>query len=244
MDLTSPRDDWPRTSWNRSGPFILSDDPADHGLSEAEVACIEKAYEIRRREVGSALSQPSPFEIDWGLSGGDWPKTLKEWAKWVLVVPLVVVLLAILQTVAAPFQYVAHRRKRAREKAGLQEELAALERQALLRPIEDKTLWELWRVYGFEDRRFPESVHVELASAWIDGLYGPETTRVVNLTERMERVTRRRARVRAEAPQIGCVLWTPRLEQVLEELSAELPRYDWGRQETTSKPSGSNVRVH
>ena len=75
MDLTSPRDDWPRTSWNRPGPFILSDDPADHGLSEAEVACIEKAYEIRRREVRAALTQPSPFERDWGLSGMEWPKT-------------------------------------------------------------------------------------------------------------------------------------------------------------------------
>ena len=57
-------------SWE-SGPFILSDDPADHGLSAAEVACIEQAYEIRRREVRAALMQPSPFEIDWGLSGRD-----------------------------------------------------------------------------------------------------------------------------------------------------------------------------
>ena len=66
MDLTSPREDWPRTSWNRPGPFILSDDPADHGLSDAEVACIEKAYEIRRREVRAALEKPSRFQLDGG----------------------------------------------------------------------------------------------------------------------------------------------------------------------------------
>ena len=59
MDLTTPRDDWPQTPWDRPRPFILSDDPADHGLSEAEVACIEKAYELRRREVRAALEQPS-----------------------------------------------------------------------------------------------------------------------------------------------------------------------------------------
>ena len=206
MDLTPSRDDWPRISWDRPGPFLLSDDPADHGLSAAEVACIEKAYEIRRREVRAALMQPSPFEIDWGLSGMEWPKTLKEWAKWVLVVPFVMVLLAIVQTVAAPFQYVAHRRERAREKAQLREELKQLERRPLLRPIEEKTLWELWRVYGFEDRRFPEAVCVELAATWIDRLYGPETTRAVNLVERLERVNLRRAKQRAKATGVTCIL--------------------------------------
>ena len=79
------------------------------------------------------------------------------------------------------FQYVAYRRERAREKTQLREELKQLERPPLLRPLPEKTLWELWRVYGFEDRRFPEAVCVELASAWIDRLYGPETTRAVDL---------------------------------------------------------------
>ena len=111
----------------------------------------------------------------------------------------------------------------------------------MLRPIDEKTLWALWRVYGFEDRRFPESVHVELASAWIDRLYGPETTRAVNLAERMERVNKQRAKARAEAPHIGCMLFGPRLEQVLKELSVELPPYDWGGREMGSRPAG---RMH
>ena len=38
---------------------------------------------------------------------------------------------------------------------------------------------------------------VELASAWIDRLYGPETTEAVGLAERMERVNQRRAKARA-----------------------------------------------
>ena len=123
-----------------------------------------------------------------------WPETGWERVKWVLVVPFVVLLLAILQTVAVPFQYVSHRRTIAPDKSVLREELAELERRPLLRPIDEKTLWDLWRVYGFEDHRFPESVHVELASAWIDRLYGPETTRAVNLPARMERVRQRRGR--------------------------------------------------
>ena len=57
MDFTPPREEWPRRLWDQPVQRLFSDDPADHGLSEAEVACIEKAYEIRRREVGSALSQ-------------------------------------------------------------------------------------------------------------------------------------------------------------------------------------------
>ena len=102
MDFPTLRDDWPRTSWNRPGPFILSDDPSDHGLNEAEVACIEKAYEIRRREVRAALSQPSRFERDWGLSGMGWPETGWERVKWVLVVPFVALLLAIAQVIGTP----------------------------------------------------------------------------------------------------------------------------------------------
>ena len=122
---------------------------------------------------------------------------------------------------------VAPARAIAREKAVFGRNSKQLERPPLLRPIDEKTLWALWRVYGFEDRRFPESVHVELASAWIDRLYGPETTRAVNLAERMERVNKRRAKARAAAPHIGCMLFGPRLEQVLKELSVELPPYDW-----------------
>jgi len=77
MNIPAPRDQWPRTLGDRTGPFVLSDDPADHGLSEAEVACIATAYEIRRREVRAALTQPSRFELDWGLSGPEWPKSLR-----------------------------------------------------------------------------------------------------------------------------------------------------------------------
>jgi len=47
------------------------------------------------------------------------------------------------------------------------------------------------------DRRFPQSVRVELASAWIDRLYGPETTRAVGLAGRTERVNQRRAKAHA-----------------------------------------------
>ena len=43
----------------------------------------------------------------------------------------------------------------------------------------------------------------------------------------MERVTQRRAKARAEAPDIACILFGPRLEPVLKELSVELPPYDW-----------------
>ena len=241
MDLTSPRDDWPRTSWDRPGPFILSDDPADHGLSEAEVACIEKAYELRRREVRAALTQHDPFRLDWGLSGFGRPKSLKEWVTSVLVVPFVVMLLAILRLVTAPFEYVSYRRERARRKAQLSEELKQLERRPLLQPLPEKTLHELWSMYGFEHRRFPEAVCVELPLAWIDRLYGPETTRAVDLNERMERVSQRRAKARADAPHITCMLFGPRLEQVLKELSVELPPYDWaGRAEVP----GARQRVH
>jgi len=82
---------------------------------------------------------------------------------------------------------------------------------------------------------------VELASVWIDRLYGPETTRAVNLEERLARVTQRRAKARAEAPDITCMLFGPRLEQVLKELSVELPPYDWAG--TLSVP-GAGERVH
>jgi len=150
----------------------------------------------------------------------------------VLVLPFVVVLLAILRLVTAPFEYVSYRRERARRKAQLSEELKQLERRPFLQPLPEKTLHELWSVYGFEDRRFPEAVCVELPLAWIDRLYGPETTRAVDLNERMERVSQRRAKARADAPHITCMLFGPRLEQVLKELSVELPPYDWaGRAE-------------
>jgi hypothetical protein len=227
MEMPALRDEWPRTSWDRPGPFILSDDPADHGLSAAEVACIEQAYEIRRREIRAALTRPSRLAIDWGLSGMGWPTSLKDRVHWTLIMPFVAALFVILQVIGTPFEYVSHLRRRSRERAALREELAALERRPVLRPIEDKTLWALWRIYGFEDRRFAETVCVELAATWIDRLYGPETTRAVNVAERMERVIRRRAKQRAKAIGVTCILWTPRFEAVLQELSVELPPYDW-----------------
>jgi hypothetical protein len=98
-------------------------------------------------------------------------------------------------------------------------------------------------VYGLERDRFSESVGVELASAWIDRLYGPETTRAVNLLERMERVNKRRALFRTDAPHFGCVLFTPPLEQVLQELSVELPPYDWATRTTASQQLFSE-RLH
>jgi hypothetical protein len=241
MDFTSLRDDWPRTRHGSPGPVVLSDDPADHGLSGAEVACIEKAYEIRRHEVRAELEKPLRFELDWALSGFGWPKTGRERAKWILVIPLVVVLLGILQVVAVPFQYVAHRREVARRKAQLRQELAELEWPPSLRPIEHKTLRDLWSVYGFERGRFPESVSVELASAWIDRLYRPEVTRAARLEARLEAINKRRAWQRAKATAVTCILFTPRLEEALKELSSELPPYDWAR--GTPAP-GPGERVH
>ena len=78
MDLTPLRDDWPRSSWHRPGPLLLCEDPADHGLGDAEVACIEIAYELRRREVRAALTQHDRFRLDWGLSGLGWPRAGRE----------------------------------------------------------------------------------------------------------------------------------------------------------------------
>ena len=232
MDIDIRREDWPRVTWDAPGPFVLSEDPADHGLSDAEVACIEKAYELRRREVRAALEAPVPYRLGSSLSGIERPQGLKQWAVTVFVLPLVCLVLAIASVVMVPFDYVSHRRKVRHRRAELREELVALERQPLLRPIVQKTLARMWRIYGFERDRFPESVGVELVSAWIDRLYGVETTRAVRLNERLEAVNRARARFRAESPEITCVLWIPRLEQVLQELSTELPPYDWAQSGT------------
>lgn len=229
MDITSSREDRPRTPLDRPPQRLFSDNPADHGLSEAEIGCIEKAYEIRRREVRASLDKPPPFQLGWGPLGVEWPKTGREQLKWVLLVPFIAVFLGILQGVAAPFQYAAYRREMARRSARLRQELAALGRRPLLQPLPGRTLRDLWSVYGLERNRFPEAVCLELASAWIDRLYGPETARTVNLTERMNRVDDRRAKQRALATRVTCVCWIPRLEQVLRELSTELPPYGQAR---------------
>lgn len=227
INITVPRDDWPRRPCDRPESFPLSDNPADHGLNAAEVACIEKAYEIRRREARAELERPSPFEFDWGLSGLEWPTSLRSWVSWILVVPVAFAFMGIVQGVAAPFQYVSHRRDVARKAARLGEELANLEGPPLLQPLAGKTLSDLWNVYGFERDRFVEAVGVELANAWLDRLYGEDARRALDLDAKLEAVNARRIRFRAESPQIGCVMWVPRLEQVVQELSKELPPYDW-----------------
>ena len=66
-----------------------------------------------------------------------------------------------------------------------------------------------------------------------------ETTRAVDLNERMERVSQRRAKARADAPHITCMLFGPRLEQVLKELSVELPPYDWAGDSSAPGPGQS-----
>lgn len=239
MDIRSHRDDWPRTLWNRPGPLVLSDDPTDHGLSAAEVACIEKAYEIRRRELRAAL-EPSPRR-EVRSRGFDIPRpaNVREWLLWIFVLPWFYVALLLMKVVLGPLEYLSDRREAARRQASLRQELSELERPPLLQSIPAKSLWALWQAYGFERDRFAESASVELANAWLDRLYGEDTRRALDLDARLEAVSRRRGRSRAESPQITCVLWGPRLEQVLPELSKELPPYDWA--EVDRGPRG---RVH
>jgi hypothetical protein len=49
----------------------------------------------------------------------------------------------------------------------------------------------------------------------------------LHLSERLEAVTRQRTRRWAPSSQIVCVLYASRLEQVMEDLSRELPPYRW-----------------
>ena len=241
MDLSARRNDWPRCTWEQPGPCILSDDPADHGLSEAEVACIERAYELRRREVRAALKQsPSREGSEWSF-GIPPPKNVREWRLWVFVLPLLFAALVLMKVVLGPLEHLADRREVVRRKGLLREELAELERPPLLRPLPERTLHGMWSVYGFERDQFEESVGVELLAAWIDRLYGPETARAVKLEARLEAVSARRARCRTDAKHIGCVLYTPRLEEVIRGMAAELPPYDWLRDTARPGPAG---RVH
>ena len=152
---------------------------------------------------------------------------------------MVLVALLLMKVVLGPLEYSSDRRETARRQASLRQELSELERPPLLQSIGDKTLWALWQVYGFERDRFAESASVELANAWLDRLYGEDTRRALDLDARLEAVNRRRARFRAESPQITCVLWVPRLEQVLQELSKELPPYDWAEVDRGPRGSGS-----
>ncbi len=237
MDFPSNRSEWPRVT-RKAPPCVLSDDPADHGLSLAEVACIERASEVRLRELRKMLEQPAPFKCGSLSSEWSWPTTVREQAKVVLAIPLLL-LLAIAVVIMTPLEYVTHRRDVARRKARLREELAGLDRPPFLQPVGGKTVRDLWRAYGLESERFNESVGVELVSWWLDRLYGPETTTAMKLNERLVQVTGRRARLRAESPQIACVLWIPRLEQVIDEVSRELPSYDWAGPGAVRGPSSS-----
>ena len=65
----------------------------------------------------------------------------------------------------------------------------------------------------------------------IDRLYGPGTTHALRLEERLEQVSKRRARLRDGIPNVTCVTWVPRLELVLREISSELPPYDWSQRD-------------
>lgn len=222
---------WPHTRRGQPTPFVLSDDPADHGLGEAEVACIEKAYELRRRELQAAIERPEPFSNRRWLSEFSWPQTLRGWCLAVLLAPVVVSLLVVGYVAIVPLLYPGHRRDVARHRARLREELREVAgRPFLTRPMR-KTLLQLWRIYGFDDRRFDEAVGVELASWWIDRLYGPGTTHALRLEERLEQVSRRRARLRDGTSNVICVMWNPRLEEALRQISSELPPYDWGQRE-------------
>ena len=153
MPLAKQREPWPRLPRHAETPFVLSDNPADHGLSAVEVACIEQAYEIRRREIGVALARPQPFRAVSWPSGFDWPTTVREQVKAMIAVP-VLLLVGVVVMLMAPFEYASHRREVAREKTLLRNELAELRRPVLLRPLPDKTLLGLWRLEFISRRNF------------------------------------------------------------------------------------------
>ena len=225
-----PGEQWPRASARTETPLVLSDDPADHGLSEAEVACIAKAYELRQREIRSAIEKPwKPSQRGEWLTWGPRPANAREWLLWIVLMPLTNVFL-LLCKLFEPLEWASEWRATVRYRAELREELAQLEGPPFLQPVPEKTLAGMWRRYGLETDRFDESTAVELLSAWIDHLYGPEVTRAVEIAAPVERISRRRMELRQRSPQVSCVLYRPRLEQVLTELSRELPPYDWAVQ--------------
>jgi hypothetical protein len=86
-------------------------------------------------------------------------------------------------------------------------------------------LRELWQAFGLEPSRFDESNGVELVEQWLERLYGRATRQAVDLRGRLVRVDERRRRTLATMPRVRGIRWTPRLEQVIEELSRELPPY-------------------
>jgi len=149
MDVTSPRDDWPHTSWIVRARFSCPTTPRITGsatrgrLHRAGVqnpatrgSCGTRAAVAIRARLGDVRVRVAEECDGMGQVGALSPDrcgAARDSAG-----------------VAVPFQSVAHRRERAREKAQLREELKQLERRPLLRPIDEKTLWELWCVYGFE----------------------------------------------------------------------------------------------
>ncbi len=229
--ITGRREPWPHPSRNPPSPYVLSDDPADHGLGEAEVACIEKAYVLRRRELQAAIERPEPFINGRWLSGLGWPRTRRGWCLALLLVPIVAPLFVVAYAAIVPFQYLGHRREVACHRARLREEMEKVTGRPFLTRPTRKTLFDLWQIYGFDDNRFDEAVGFELASWWIDRLYGPGTTHALRLEERLEQVSKRRARLRDGIPNVTCVTWVPRLELVLREISSELPPYDWSQRD-------------
>ena len=248
FDFLRPRNrDWPRLARNKAVPFVLSDDPADHGLTEAELACIEKAYEIRRREVRAMLEEPMPFRRKWHPFPLKRLNTAKEWLQAAVAVP-VIALIVILRLPALPLQYLSHMRSVTHRRQCLRQELTQLERPPCLQALPGKTLLDLWGSYGFEEGEFQECASIELVSAWLDILYGPDTTKAMDIEVRLERINRRRANLRARSPNVTCVLWIPRMNQVVQDLSRELPPYDWlQRDPTPPGPARSSLakgRLH
>jgi hypothetical protein len=241
MELFEHREPWPR-SLPVGTPCVLSDDPADHGLSEAEVDCIEKAYDIRRRVIRAKIADAdTPAVHRSGFVVLPQPTNAREWVMWPLLMLVVNLLLLSYKVIIAPFDRLAERRDRKRRKARLLEELVDLERRPFLQGLPQKTLQELWRAYGFESPRFGDADGEELVEAWIERLYGAETCRAADLRARLERIDRQRADVHRRSPDLACVYWSPPLEQALGELSRELPPYDWWARTGADVPRG---RLH
>lgn len=238
--LALKREPWPRTLAGRKRPLALSDDPADHGLSAAEVACIGDACELRRRALRAAIEErwQRPQGGEW-LIGGPRPTCLRESVAWILLVPILN-LFSIAGKLLEPLGWVSHWRAYRRDRAELREELATLEGPPCLQPVAVKTLGGLWRLYGLATERFGEQACVELLSSWIVRLYGVEMLKAIDLEGRLARISQRRLESRGRSPDLVCVLWIPRLEQVLRELAVELPPYDWAGH----GPAGGGRTLH
>ena len=200
-----------------------------------ERQCLEQALIIKSNLAHQRLAElrknrlPLEHPLTGFMTQVEWEKDPKKRMIQLLLMPLEIILIVFVWLLTVPIAYIYNIGSTYIEKNDLKKEIKLydLNFESTKKPI-IKTVESLWELHGLDDE-YDMDECIDLLDNWIKILYGAETARNINVSQKVNIISAKRIELNRsyyENPSVGPHFhFVPLLRSVIASISNELGVY-------------------